>query len=223
MDIKRLFAFLRELETNNNTLWMRAHRQEYNDLREQFFPMVQTITDRIAAYDNSLAGVEAKDCIYRINRNLRFSPDKRPYKNFFSAYMVRGGRHCYRSGYYLHLQPGEAFLASGLYSPTPEMLRAIRSEIDYNGDRLVELLGDKRLKGAFAMDDERLKTTPKGYPADHKHIELLRMKNFGFTRNYSDKVIENMPCEKLVDAIVENFAIVVPVAKFFNEALSDVL
>jgi len=221
MDFKRLISFLKELEANNNTQWMAAHRAEYVALREDFIPFIQKLIDGIAVYDKSLEGLEAKDCIYRINRNLRFSPDKRPYKNYFSAYMVKGGRKSCRSGYYLHVQPGETGLWGGIHAPTPEMLQAIRSEIAYNGDKLIEILDNKELRAAFGkMSGQQLKTTPKGYPADHQYIELLRFKDFGFGHPYTDKDLY-VANDKLIEDMISNFQLLVVPAQFFNVALSD--
>lgn len=213
---------MRELEKNNNSAWMAEHKAEQVALRDEFGLMVQRIIDRMAQYDKSLAGLEAKDCIFRLNRDVRFSPDKRPYKNHFSAYMVKGGKKSLRSGYYVHFQPGgQSLIAGGVHCPTPEMLKAVRSEIAYNGDKLTTLItaGDFRSVYGEVMG-ERLKTSPKGYDADHRFIELLRMKDYDFCHYYTDRALET-PAGKLEDDIVEKLRLLVPVAEFFNEALTD--
>ena len=101
-----LIEFLVELRKNNNREWFQAHKGVYDALRKQFIADVEQLIARLATYDEELRGLRVEDCIYRIYRDIRFSPDKTPYKTYFSAYMARGGKKSPRAGYYLHIEPG---------------------------------------------------------------------------------------------------------------------
>ena len=101
-----IMQFLTELKQNNNREWFQANKNRYDSLRKGFIDEVQQLIDRIALFDPEIAGLEAKDCLFRIYRDIRFSPDKTPYKIHFAAYMAScGGRGSERGGYYIHLEP----------------------------------------------------------------------------------------------------------------------
>ena len=122
-----IIQFLTELRQNNNREWFQANKSRYDFLRKVFIDEVQQLIDRIALFDPEIAGLEAKDCLFRIYRDIRFSPDKTPYKIHFAAYMAScGGRGSERAGYYIHLEPGGCLLSGGVWCPPPALLK-IRS------------------------------------------------------------------------------------------------
>ena len=106
---KELFQFLSELRLHNNREWFQANKPRYDLLHRQFIEVVQELINRMTLFEPELAGLTPKDCIFRIYRDIRFSPDKTPYKTHFGAYIAAyGGRKSEYAGYYLHLEPGSA-------------------------------------------------------------------------------------------------------------------
>ncbi len=183
-----VFTFLKGLQAQNSKEWMDAHKADYQAARNAFIGMVEAQIVRIAAWQPSITHIAAKDCVFRINRDVRFSPDKRPYKEHFGAFIAEGGRHTEFSGYYLHLSPGDTFAAGGIYMPPAPLLKKIRQEIDYNGSAFHEIMQAPSFKDFFGeISGEKLKTAPKGYPKDHPEIELLRLKSFVVVRKFTDE------------------------------------
>ncbi len=173
-------SFLTQLKKNNNKPWFDKNRPVYEEAKADFKSFIEQLLKNIQAFDPSMKGIEAKNCIFRINRDIRFSNDKSPYKSHFGAHMSPGGRKSHQPGYYIHLEPGGAFLAGGMWEPEGPQLAAIRQEIDYNTKDFKKLLSDKNFKKYFGTldDSDKLKTAPKGYPKDHPELSLLQHKSF---------------------------------------------
>jgi len=187
---KTTLDFLRKLKKNNDRKWFEKNRKEYESCREDFIIEVNEIINRIAAFDPGLEGLEAKNTIFRIFRDIRFSKDKTPYKPHFGANMAKGGRKSVNAGYYLHIEPGgKSFLAGGTYRPTSDILASVRNAIDYDPDALKSILNNKTFTkyfGGLTEMEDKLKTAPKGFPKDHPEIELLKHKSFIVFHNLKD-------------------------------------
>ena len=115
MQAKRILAFLTELTANNNRSWFLEHKKEYSECRVDFEARIAEAIARISEFDPEIAHLQVKDCVYRFNRDTRFSPDKSPYKNHLGAYICARGKKALRGGYYLHLEPGNCLVAVGGY------------------------------------------------------------------------------------------------------------
>ena len=126
---KELFQFISELRLHNNREWFQANKPRYDLLHRQFIEVVQELINRMTLFEPELAGLTPKDCIFRIYRDIRFSPDKTPYKTHFGAYIAAyGGRKSEYAGYYLHLEPGASMLAGGVWCPPPALLKLFRKD-----------------------------------------------------------------------------------------------
>jgi uncharacterized protein (TIGR02453 family) len=148
--------------------------------RNNFIEFVKEMIIELSAIDNSLSALNAKDCIFRINRDIRFSKDKRPYKNNFAAYFNKGGKKGPGAGYYLHAEPGKCFMACGVWMPEPKMLADIRQEIDYNCKEFESILKSKKFKPHFesGLDEtDILSRPPKGYDAENPAVNYLKLKS----------------------------------------------
>lgn len=180
--------FLQDLVQNNNREWFHANRARYDAAKSEFEGFVGQLLQGIEAFQ-PLPNTAVKDCIFRINRDIRFSKDKAPYKKNLAAAVGPGGRHSGRVDYYFHLQPGnESFLGAGMWQPTPTHLAKFRQEIDYNVDELKAIIEAPDFRAYFPeIAGETMKTAPKGYSADHPDIALLRRKELFFIHRYSDK------------------------------------
>lgn len=214
---KSTLDFLKALKSNNNREWFLENKSLYLDAKENYEAFVQEIINRIVTFDPIMKGLEAKSCTYRINRDIRFTNDKSPYKSHLGAFIVKGGKQngSRYAGYYFHIEPGNSLIAGGAYIPPSPWLNAIREKIDYEGDKLVKIIKNKDFVNTFSqLEGEKLKTVPKGFSKDHPHIDLLRMKSFLVERSMSDKEVLS---EGYIDDVIEAFRVMKPLNDFMNE------
>ncbi|HVT85462.1 MAG TPA: DUF2461 domain-containing protein, partial [Chitinophagaceae bacterium] len=141
--------FLKDLKKNNNKPWFDVHRKEYESAKEDFSAFVQAVIDKHGKKDKTISQLKAKDCMFRINRDVRFSKDKSPYKTNMGAYINRGGKKSIFGGYYFHCEPGESFMGGGLWMPMPPELNKVRQEIDYNLQKFIKIIGSKKIKSIY--------------------------------------------------------------------------
>jgi len=189
---KSTLDFLTAIKRNNNRDWFMANRPLYLDAKDNFESLVQEIINKIILFDPIMKGLEAKSCVYRINRDIRFSNDKSPYKSHFGAFIVRGGKKNGDkfAGYYFHIEPGKSIMAGGAYTPPSPWLSAIREKISDNPDEFIKINNSKDFIKYFGkIDGDKLKTAPKGYSSDHPYIELLRYKSYLVVNEVSDKMV----------------------------------
>ena len=144
-----VLQFLSGLQANNNREWFQANKMEYDQSKKILSAFIEKLIARIAVFDPQISGVEAKDCIFRINRDTRFSTNKTPYKNNMGAFIAAGGRKSPFAGYYVHLQPGECFLSGGIYMPQPDVLKTLRTEIHEKAGEFLQILNKPEFKTQF--------------------------------------------------------------------------
>ena len=142
-------GFLGELRKNNNREWFQANRKWYEQCRSEFEFFVTLLINEIGKFDRSIGALKASDCLFRIYRDIRFSPDKTPYKTNFGAYIAKGGRKSEFAGYYFHIEPGNCMLAGGIYMPSKEILKAIREEIYHNTEDFLAIIHNKDFQKVF--------------------------------------------------------------------------
>ncbi len=214
---KSTIDFLTDLKRNNDKDWFQANRSRYDDARSDFNNYVQAVIDEIISFDPIMKGLEAKSCVYRINRDIRFSTDKTIYKTHFGAYIVRGGKNNGSSfaGYYVHVEPGNSMIAGGAWFPSSTWLALIREKISDEGGKLLKILNDRKFRNMFGeIDGEKLKSAPKGYVKDHPFIDLLKYKGLGVVKILTDKEI----CSTNgFDLILKASAMIKPLNDFLND------
>jgi uncharacterized protein (TIGR02453 family) len=179
--MKTILSFLNQIRENNNREWFEAHKAEYKEANEVFDAFVERLILGISAFDPSIKGLSVKDCTYRIYRDVRFSPNKMPYKTHMGAYVCPHGKKSGYAGYYFHIEPkGNGYLGghqldTGLYCPQPNILKSIREEIYLNGATFEATIDEA--KGFTLEDSQALKKVPRGFPADFRYAEYLKLKN----------------------------------------------
>lgn len=219
MDFNKILSFLSALKKNNNREWFEKNKPRYLDAKQQFEDFVSGMLTELAKFNKGYDGLDPKKLPFRIYRDVRFSKDKRPYKVNMGAGFSPGGKMIQEPGYYLHIQPGESFVAAGLYQPDPAYLAKVRQEIDYNTKSFERILNDKKFKSAFgSLDDfDKLKTAPKGYPKDHPHIDMLKHKSYIVSHYFSDKQVKG---KKFLKKLIDVCKTAKPLNDFLNQAIA---
>jgi uncharacterized protein (TIGR02453 family) len=213
--------FLKDLNKNNNKPWFESHRAQYEAAKSDFASFIQKVIDTYGKKDSSIKHLAAKDCMFRINRDIRFSKDKTPYKNNFGASINKGGKQSFSSGgYYFHLQPGQSFCGGGIWMPEPENLRKIRQEIDYNYKEFKKIIGSKKFKSVYGdlsdHPDYKLTRLPKGYEPDNPAAEYLKLKSFVSMISLKDT---DLTSKNLLKKTVTAFETLKPLLDFVDHAL----
>lgn len=215
-------SFLKQLKSHNNKQWFDAHRKEYDEAKNNFIAFVSEILSRMQKFEKDVVGLNAKDTVFRINRDIRFSADKSPYKKNLAAAFGKGGKNSMSAGYYFHLEPeNNSFAGGGVWMPQPVQLAAIRQEIDYNLKDFKKIINSKNFvkhfNGLDQTEEFKLKTTPKGFSADNPAIEYLKFKSFIAGKNFSDKEVTS---SGFITEIVESYHVLFPFIQFLNKAVA---
>jgi uncharacterized protein (TIGR02453 family) len=211
--------FLADLKVNNNRDWFNANRIRYENSRSEYFAFVNQLIAGIKHFDHSIGTLEAKECTFRINRDIRFSPNKEPYKTNMGAYMARGGRKSPYAGYYFHLEPGASFVSGGIYMAPPENMKKIRVEMDTYSEEFLSIVNGKKFKGSFSQfDSESLKRIPQGFSVDSPVAEYLKMKHITPFREMKDTELTS---NNLLISTLEAFSNMQPLVAFLNRALEE--
>lgn len=214
----QILQFLSELKENNYREWFQDNKPRYEALKAGFTDEVQQLINRIALFDPEIAGLEAKNCLYRIYRDIRFSPDKTPYKTYFSAYIAQGGRGSERGGYYLHLEPGGCLLSGGVWMPPAPLLKKLRQEIYNQIDEFVEILEEPSFKKVFpSLEGETLKRNPVGFP-DSPYNDILRHKDFSVIAYKPNSFFTQA---NWLEKSLADYEILYPFNKFLNYIVDD--
>ena len=213
-----VLEFLNGLAQNNNREWFQANKRQYDAAKAEVEKFVNTIIPVISGFDESIKFAEAKDCMFRIFRDVRFSKDKSPYKLNMGAWISAAGRKSSGPGYYLHLQPGESFAAIGVYMPEPEQLKLMRKEIYYNIDEFLAILQDKRFTKYFGgIDDwDKAKLPPKDFPKDFAHIDLLKNRHYIVSAKLTDDQITD---DNFLERVTDIYKSAYPLNTFLRRAL----
>lgn len=191
-DIKQIplssFEFLRLLKNNNERNWFNDHKMAYQKQLGYIESFAQQLLDLMNTHD-VIETASGKKSLYRIYRDTRFSNDKTPYKTHWSGSFKRAGKQR-RGGYYFHIEPGNSFVAGGFFGPSPQDLKLIREQISFDAAPLRDILSVESFASFFgALKGEQLKTTPKGFDADHQDIDLLRYKQFLLIHQFTDEEV----------------------------------
>jgi len=220
MPTKQTFEFLSQLKLNNNREWFQANKKTYDSVKKEVESLISRIIPELNGIDPEIQNPAMKDCVFRIFKDVRFSADKSPYKTNFGAFIAKGGRKTVYPGYYFHFEPGESFIAGGIYMPQPETLKLVRNEVYFNSTEFKNILGSKEFRKYFTMLDEfdKLKKPPRDFPVDFPDIDLLKYKSY--------IVSARVPDEKAFSADYLPFALdvcksILPLNKFLNRAIGN--
>ena len=170
--------FLRDLRANNSRAWFEQNRKRYDAARGHFELFISDLISGFGGIED-LGSISATDCIYRIYRDVRFSPDKTPYKTHMAAVIGDGGRKSLGRSYYLQIAPDDSWVGGGFYAPSSDQLAKVRRSIADDPDELEAIIHEPDFVRYFGeLEGESLKTAPMGYTRDHPAIDLLRRKQY---------------------------------------------
>jgi len=217
--MESIFSFLRDLAAHNNREWFGENKKRYQQSLDRFRVFVAEVLGGITLFDPLLRLIEAKDTIFRIYKDTRFSKDKTPYKTNFGCWMSGGGRRSADAGYYFHLEPDGCFMAAGVWMPPAGQLQLIRQEIIFDPVAFSKVFHDQWINQNYERTgaEDKLKKGPAGFPKDFELLDELKYKHYVFSKNYSDmEVVRGDFPQKLV----EDYRGLFPVVHYLNQAMS---
>lgn len=218
MNFNFLFQFLSELRENNTKTWFDLNRDRYKTIKEELESFTKEWIIELAKIDPSIGSLDAKKCGFRINRDVRFSNNKDPYKTNLGIFLNQGGKSAWSAGYYLHLEPNKCFFAAGNHQPETEQLLKIRQEIDYNFADFKKIIEEKTFVDNFKSlnKENALKKSPKTYTEDNPAIEYLKLKSFIVETKISDRNILN---PLFINDLMKLSKSAKPLISFLNQAI----
>ncbi|WP_149275862.1 DUF2461 domain-containing protein [Pareuzebyella sediminis] len=209
---KEALYFLENLKENNDRDWFTAHKKEFKRHQQEVKGFFTLVMERLRGHDEI-----DKMKMFRIYRDIRFSNDKTPYKTHFSGSFTRAGIRL-RGGYYLHIEPGNSFVATGFWQPDKEDLLRIRKEFEQDATEIRQIINDKNLTEIWGeIKGGEVKTAPKGFDRDHVNIDLIKKKQYIFTRNFTDKEVL---APKFIDQVDRSFRVIRPYFDYMSEVLT---
>ena len=202
MITKEALQFLADLIANNNTEWMHANKKRYEDYKKDYHAYIASILAEMKLLDPTLEPLEVKNCTFRINRDIRFSKDKSPYKTNMGVWFTQNKNKKNSPGYYIHYEKGMSFIAGGVWCPEPNELKLIRKEIEFFHDDLEEIVSDKTFKKEFKEltrdENNTLKKAPKDFDPNHPAIEFLKLKSYTASQKIDDKLFTEADFSKKI-------------------------
>jgi len=216
---KDTLNFLSELERNNNRDWFNDYKHLYLKAKDNMETVVDQIISGVSDFDKSVERLEAKNCIFRIYKDTRFSKDKTPYKTNIGASLVeKGPKTLNHAGYYIHIEPGKSFLAGGVYMTEPKNLKAIREKISAEGEDFLKIINKKSFRDNLELRGDKLVKVPQGFDKDNPMGDYLKFKQFTVFHSLSDEDVVN---ENFINRTVKIFKEIYPFNLFLNQAISD--
>ncbi|WGD34562.1 DUF2461 domain-containing protein [Olleya sp. YS] len=210
---RETFTFLKDLEKNNNRDWFNEHKSAFKEIETEIKQVYNQLFQMLNKHDEI-----DKVKLFRIYRDVRFSKNKLPYKTHFGGSFNRV-KPKLRGGYYMHIQPNnESFIATGFWDPSKEDLLRIRKEFEMDDQEMRDILNSKNFNsvwGGFVGDE--LKTAPKGFDKEHPAIDLIRRKQFIFTKKYTDKQVLS---SNFLEEVNNSFKIIRPFFDYMSEVLT---
>jgi|TARA_X000000950_G_scaffold286029_1_gene393696 uncharacterized protein (TIGR02453 family) len=209
---KDTISFLRELKLNNNRDWFNKNKQRFNSIQSEVKEFANEVNESLKKSDD----IE-KLKIFRIYRDLRFSKDKTPYKKNIGMAFHRAKPEL-RGGYYLEISADESFIAVGFWNPNKEDLLRIRKEIEVDGHEFKSVINHNKIKDVWGeIKGQEVKTSPKGFNADHRHVDLIKKKQFIFIKKLKDEEILD---ENFRKNLVNYFISIRPFFDYMSEILT---
>lgn len=217
---KSTFQFLKQLKKNNEKAWFDEHRSTYLTAREDVISFIEAILGHLAKKEAGFAELKPASCLFRINRDVRFSANKAPYKTNFGAALNPHGKKSGLAGMYVHLEPGGSFVGGGLWMPPTPIIHKVRQEIDYQTNEFLSILNKPSFKQTYGDMDtsDSLKKLPKEYTLGHSAEKYLKLKSFVAFNTWND---EDFLSKDAAKTIANQLWGLQPLLVFINRGLTD--
>jgi len=219
---KDTLQFLEDLKANNNRDWFLANKKRYDAYKADYHKLISDLLEVMKPLDASLELLEVKHCTFRINRDIRFSKDKSPYKTHMGIWLPCGSRSSESSGYYLQIDKENSFVGGGMYCPMPEQLQKIRKEINFFHEDLVSIIMEKSFKSTYGNlsrdENTTLKNPPRGFDKEHPAIEFLKLKSFTAIQKFD---VTEATQKDFVAKISQKMKALKPLNDYINRALTS--
>jgi uncharacterized protein (TIGR02453 family) len=221
MMTRESLQFLADLEANNATEWMHANKKRYESYKKDYHAFIGSLLEVMKPLDVSLDPLEIKNCTFRINRDIRFSKDKSPYKTNMGVWLSQNKNRKNSPGYYIHYEKGNCFIAGGVWCPEVDELKKIRKEIAFFHDDLEAVLQTPAFKksfGSLSIDENNtLKKAPKDFDVNHPAIAFLKLKSFTTSKKIDEKLFSDPNFSQIIGP---ELAILKPLNDFLSRALA---
>ncbi len=210
---KGALDFFKKLHKNNNREWFTENKPEFKAVEAEIKSVYGEINDRLNAYDDI-----DKMKMFRVYRDVRFSKDKTPYKTHFGGSFHRKKPEL-RGGYYLHIAPNnESFIATGFWEPQKDDLLRIRKEFEMDANEMRKIMNNKKFKEIWGdIVGDEVKTAPKGFNKEDRNIDLIKKKQFIFTKKFTDKEIL---ATDFLDRVDDAFKTIRPYFDYMSDVLT---
>ena len=206
-DAARALRWLRQLKENNDRAWFAAHRATYDEhVKPEWEDLVAALLVSAVPFDERLAYVDPRACLFRLARDIRFSNDKTPFKTRVAAWLSPLGKSGACAGYYVSVEPGDSHFSAGIYVPEKAVLDALRRTLAADARPFLRILGAKRLAPYLPLRTDALQRIPRGFPKDHPQAELLRARHFLIGRTYTDAELAKAGAYKTFAAAIRDCA-----------------
>lgn len=209
--------FFKSLRANNNKDWFDSHKKEYIEkVKDPFEKFITDALEVLSQYEADVM-VKAKDCIFRIHRDLRFSADKTPYKVSCSALLSPMGRKGHSdAAYYIELTDKTAWIVGGVYNIDPKNMVGIRAYIHQHYKEFLSIINDPQFVNEFGkIKGEESRKLVGEFKDMEKEFPLLLKKQFYFSKDLESKDILG---EHLMDTVHQLIKIGQPFNQFFKRA-----
>lgn len=212
--------FLKDLKANNNRDWFLDNKKRYEAVKKEYYQLTADVLDLMKPLDPALELLEVKNCVFRINRDIRFSKDKSPYKTHLGIWLSTGAKNAETAGYYLQIDAENPFVGGGMYCPQPDQIQKIRKEINFFYDDLVAIINDNdfvaNYKSLNRDENSTLKNPPRGYEKDNPAIEFLKLKSYTATEKFD---VQWQTKKDFIPLMVQKMIALQPLNNFINRAL----
>lgn len=218
---EKSLQFLEDLKSNNNRDWFLDNKKRYEEFKKDYHQLIQGFLEILKPQDANLELLEVKNCTFRINRDIRFSKNKDPYKTHMGIWMNSNNGNNNGPGYYIHIEKGNTFIAGGMYGPENDDLRKIRKEIAFFYEDLEAILDNTKFKKVYSglnvTETNSLKNGPKDFEKNHPAIAFLKLKSFVSIHKLEDSEVTK---PNFVKDTAAKLILLKPLLDFLNRGLS---
>jgi uncharacterized protein (TIGR02453 family) len=220
MPSKLILNFLKDLSENNQRDWFLSNKENYSNAKQEFIAFIENVLKIVAKKSKAYGEIDPIKTLFRINRDVRFSPNKAPYKTNFGASLNLYGKKSFKAGLYIHIEPGGSFVGGGIYMPPADILYKVRQEIDYNFNSFLKIIKHKDFVAQYGQLDmsDALKNPPKGFNAENPAIAYIKLKSFVSIAHFSDKELVN---KDFTNQAAAKLIALLPLIDFLNNSLDD--